>query len=46
MHDRDVAQLIEAGVCPWCDGEDVYEGEYVGQHAGSAHEKEWAAYKE
>jgi hypothetical protein len=46
MHERDVAQLVEAGVCPWCDGEDGYEGDYVGSHASSAHPEKWADYKE
>lgn len=39
---RTIADDIEAGVCPWCDG---YDGEYVGQHASSAHPDQWDAYK-
>lgn len=35
--------LIEAGVCPWCDD---YEGDGVAQHASSAHPDEWDEYKE
>ena len=46
MHERDVEQLIEAGVCPWCDGDERYEGDYVGSHASSAHPEKWADYKE
>jgi len=46
MHDRDVAQLVEAGICPWCDGEDGYEGDYVGSHASSAHPDKWDRYNE
>jgi hypothetical protein len=45
MQSRDVAQLIEVGVCPWCPVEDRYEGDHVGQHASSAHPDEWAEYK-
>jgi len=43
MHERDVAQLIEAGVCPWCD---AYSGDHVGQHASSAHPDKWDRYNE
>ena len=39
--DSDAAELIEEGVCPWCSD---YEGDHVGQHASSAHEKEWNDY--
>jgi len=37
---------IEEGVCPWCDPDDRYEGDAVGQHASSAHEEKWSDYKE
>lgn len=40
--ERDIAGQIDMGVCPWCD---EYEGEYLGQHASSAHPDEWDAYK-
>jgi hypothetical protein len=36
---------IEAGECPWCDREDRYEGDHVGQHASSAHPEAWAEYR-
>jgi len=38
-----VDDLIEQGICPWCDD---YEGDAVGQHASSAHPAEWTDYKE
>lgn len=41
--ERDIAGMIEMGVCPWCDD---YEGDYVGSHASSAHPEKWAAYSE
>ena len=37
----DLAEQIEAGVCPWCD---EYEGDHVGQHASSAPPDAWDAY--
>jgi len=43
IHERDVEQLVDAGVCPWCD---AYSGDHVGQHASSAHPKKWAAYRD
>jgi hypothetical protein len=39
----DAADLIDDGVCPWCDD---YDGESVGRHASAAHTEEWEAYKE
>jgi len=42
MHDGDVEQLIEAGVCPWCESE--YEN--VGSHAAQVHPDEWERYNE
>lgn len=41
--ERDVAGMIDLGVCPWCDD---YKDDHVGQHASSAHPEEWARYKE
>ena len=38
-----VDDLIDQGVCPWCDD---YEGDAVGQHASSAHSDAWTDYKE
>jgi len=35
--------LIDDGICPWCD---EYEGENVGMHASRAHPDDWARYKE
>ena len=46
MHERDNAQLIESGLCPWCDPDDRYEGDYIGQHASSAHPEQWAVYRD
>lgn len=43
--ERDIAGMIEMGVCPWCPDGDRYEGEYVGRHASSAHPQAWDAYK-
>lgn len=43
MQARDIEQLIQEGVCPWCED---YAGEHVGQHASSAHPDEWQAYRE
>lgn len=37
------ADLIEQGVCPWCED---YEGDGVPQHASAAHPEEWAAHTE
>mgnify|MGYP000435656372 CR=1 FL=1 len=37
----DARDLIDAGICPWCDS---YEGDHVGQHASSAHPEKWDAY--
>jgi len=42
MQNADAEQLIEQGICPWCDD---YEGEYIGNHASSAHPDEWREYK-
>lgn len=39
------ADAVEAGVCPWCDPDDRYEGDHVGRHASSAHPDEWEQYK-
>lgn len=44
--ERDAEALIAMGVCPWCDGEDGYEGDHVGRHASSAHPEEWEAYSD
>lgn len=41
--DATQADLIEQGICPWCD---EYDGESVGRHASAAHTEEWNAYKE
>jgi hypothetical protein len=35
--------LIDEGVCPWCD---EYEGENVGMHASRAHPDDWERYSE
>ena len=39
----DIDAQVDAGVCPWCDD---YEGDYLGQHASSAHPDAWDAYNE
>jgi hypothetical protein len=45
--ERDIAGMIDMGVCPWCPQDtDRYEGDHVGQHASSAHPQAWAAYKD
>lgn len=41
MQDRDKAQLLQEGVCPWCDD---YDGDNPEQHAAQAHPDEWTAY--
>jgi hypothetical protein len=43
MHERDKAQLVQAGVCPWCDRDGL---DSVGRHAAQAHPEEWQDYKE
>jgi len=40
---RDVAQLIELGSCPWCE-KDGFES--VGRHASAAHPNEWQDYRD
>ena len=42
VDERDTAELIGAGVCPWCD---EYTGDYIGQHASSAHPDAWADWR-
>jgi len=42
MHERDKAQLVQVGVCPWCDRDGL---ESVGRHAAQAHPEEWQDYK-
>lgn len=44
--DEVIAERIEDGRCPWCEGEDGYEGDHVGAHASSAHPEEWSEYRE
>jgi len=46
LRDADAETQIDAGVCPWCDPDDRYEGESVGRHASSAHPEKWTAHKE
>lgn len=41
MAERDIEQMIELGICPWC--EDEYTS--VGRHASAAHPDQWEAYK-
>jgi len=41
MQSRDKEQLIQEGVCPWCD-RDGFQS--VGRHASSAHPDEWEEY--
>jgi hypothetical protein len=41
--ESDVEALIDDGVCPWCE---EYEGDYLGQHASSAHPEKWTEYRE
>ena len=44
--DGPTVDTLKEGVCPWCEGDDGYEGDHVGQHASSAHADKWDAYKE
>lgn len=39
--ERDIAGMIDMGVCPWCESE--YEN--VAAHASQVHPDEWDAYK-
>lgn len=38
----DVAEIIDDGICPWCD--DEYQN--VPAHASAAHPDDWDAYAE
>ena len=46
LRDAPAEVQIDEGVCPWCDPDERYEGDAVGQHASSAHPDKWDAYKE
>ncbi len=37
-----IAEVLDAGECPWCD---EYDGDHVEQHAPKAHPDEWSAYR-
>ena len=41
-YEQDIAELIEAGICPWCG--DEYEN--VAAHASQVHKLKWAAYSD
>lgn len=41
--ERDIAGLIDMGVCPWCEDDPEYEN--VGSHAAQVHPEKYDAYK-
>jgi hypothetical protein len=41
--ERDIAGLIDMGICPWCEDDPEYEN--VGSHAAQVHAEEYQAYK-
>jgi hypothetical protein len=44
--ERDIAGLIDMGVCPWCPSDTDREFQNVGAHAAQVHADEWQAYRD